>query len=58
VAALLSDSILTDREREVLQLIAEGRATKDIAQVLHVSTKTIETHRRQIMDKLNLHSIA
>ena len=51
-------SNLTNREREVLQLLAEGRSTKQIAQSLHVSIKTIETHRRQIMKKLNMHSIA
>jgi DNA-binding NarL/FixJ family response regulator len=51
-------SILTVREREVLQLIAEGLKTKQIAERLHVSVKTIETHRRQIMEKLNLRSIA
>jgi DNA-binding NarL/FixJ family response regulator len=51
-------SVLTDREREVLQLLAEGKATKQIAALLKVSTKTIETHRKQIMDKLNIHSIA
>jgi DNA-binding NarL/FixJ family response regulator len=51
-------SILTSREREVLQLIAEGKSTKQIATSLIVSVKTIETHRQQIMDKLNMHSIA
>ncbi|MDO9287499.1 MAG: response regulator transcription factor [Thermodesulfovibrionales bacterium] len=51
-------SILTDREREVLQLIVEGKTTKEIASILNVSTKTIETHRQQIMKKLNVHSIA
>ena len=51
-------SILSPREREVLQLLAEGKATKEIAAKLNVSVKTIETHRKQIMDKLNLHSIA
>ncbi|MBF0226425.1 MAG: response regulator transcription factor [Desulfobacterales bacterium] len=50
--------ILTEREREVLQLIAEGSKTKDIATKLHVSVSTVETHRRQIMEKLNLFSIA
>lgn len=50
--------ILTDREIEVLQLIAEGRSTKEIAVCLHVSGKTVETHRRQIMDKLKVFSIA
>jgi DNA-binding NarL/FixJ family response regulator len=49
---------LSPREREVLQLLAEGHATRRIASVLHVSVKTIETHRRQIMDKLDLHSLA
>jgi DNA-binding NarL/FixJ family response regulator len=51
-------SPLTPREREVLQLISEGRSTKEAAEVLSVSVKTIETHRKQIMDKLDLHSIA
>ncbi len=51
-------STLTVREREVLQLIAEGRSTKDIATLLKVSVKTIETHRQQIMEKLNIHSVA
>ena len=49
---------LTSREREVLQLIAEGKATKEIASRLCVSVKTIETHRQQIMEKLNIRSIA
>jgi len=49
---------LKTREREVLQLIAEGKSTKQIALELHVSTKTIEANRRQIMDKLDIHSIA
>jgi DNA-binding NarL/FixJ family response regulator len=49
---------LNTREREVLQLVAEGKSTKQIALELHVSTKTIEANRRQIMDKLNIHSIA
>lgn len=50
--------VLTPRERQVLQLIAEGRATKEIAGDLNLSVKTIETHRRQLMEKLNLYSIA
>src|SRR3954468_111323 len=45
---------LTPREREVLQQVAEGRNTKQVAQSLHISTKTVETHRRQIMEKLEL----
>lgn len=49
---------LTSRQREVLQLVAEGKSTKQIALDLHVSTKTIEANRRQIMDKLDIHSIA
>lgn len=51
-------SVLTAREREVLQLLAEGRTTKETAAQLGVSVKTAETHRKQIMDKLNVHSIA
>jgi DNA-binding NarL/FixJ family response regulator len=50
--------VLTPRERQVLQLIAEGRATKEIAGDLSLSVKTIETHRRQLMEKLNLFSVA
>jgi DNA-binding NarL/FixJ family response regulator len=51
-------SVLTPREREVLQLMAEGKSTKQIADRLHVSIKTIETHRQQIMTKLGIHSVA
>jgi two-component system response regulator NreC len=51
-------SVLTAREREVLQLMAEGKSTKQIADRLIVSVKTIETHRQQIMNKLNIHSVA
>jgi DNA-binding NarL/FixJ family response regulator len=50
--------VLSAREREVLQLIAEGRSTREVAAELNVSIKTIETHRRQIMEKLDIHSIA
>jgi two-component system response regulator NreC len=49
---------LTPREREVLQLLAEGRTTKRIAAQLNVSVKTVETHRRQVMEKLDIHSVA
>lgn len=49
---------LTDRERQVLQLIAEGVKTRDIAEQLHISSKTVETYRRHIMEKLDLHSVA
>lgn len=51
-------SVLTAREREVLQLLAEGLSTKNIAAHLHVSIKTIETHRQHIMEKINTRSIA
>ena len=53
-----ADTVLTAREREVLQLIAEGNSTKEIAARLTVSVKTVETHRRQIMEKLGIFSIA
>ena len=49
---------LTSREREVLQLLAEGRSTKQIATQLHTSISTIETHRRHIMQRLGLFSVA
>ena len=51
-------SVLTIREREVLQLIAEGKSTKVIASQLNLSVKTIETHRRQMMEKLGIFSVA
>ena len=50
--------ILTAREREVLQLLTEGKTTKHIAAQCPVSVKTIETHRQHIMDKLGIHSVA
>ena len=50
--------VLTNREREVLQLFAEGKTTSKIASCLYVSVKTIETHRKKIMDKLGFKSIA
>ncbi|MEW5722024.1 MAG: response regulator transcription factor [Thermodesulfobacteriota bacterium] len=53
-----TSTLLTAREREVLQLLAEGHTTKDIATRLNVSVKTVETHRRQLMDKLDLHTVA
>lgn len=49
---------LSPREREVLQLCAEGRNTKEIAAALQISVKTVETHRRQIMDKLGVYNLA
>jgi len=51
-------SILTNREREVLQLLAEGNSTKEIAFALGVSAKTIETHRQNMMRKLGMYSVA
>jgi len=51
-------SVLTTREREVLQLLTEGHSTKDVAGRLHLSVKTIETHRQNIMNKLNIHTLA
>ena len=58
LASPTSRELLGSREREVLQLLAEGRTSKDIASVLGLSTKTIETHRRNISQKLGLRSIA
>jgi DNA-binding NarL/FixJ family response regulator len=49
---------LTQREREVLQLIAEGRTMQEIATVLAISPKTVETHRYRLMDRLNIHHVA
>jgi DNA-binding NarL/FixJ family response regulator len=57
-ADIVSPVSLTPREREVLQLIAEGKTTKEIAACLNLSVKTIETHRMQMMNKLNMHSVA
>jgi DNA-binding NarL/FixJ family response regulator len=53
-----SASLLTPKEREVLQLVAEGHTTKEIAARLHVSPKTVETHRQHIMEKLGLRAVA
>jgi DNA-binding NarL/FixJ family response regulator len=49
---------LSDRERQVLQLVAEGKRTKEIAQILSVSTSTAESHRNHIMQKLDIHEVA
>ncbi len=51
-------SVLSEREREVLQLLAEGMNVKEIAFRLHLSVKTVETHRTNIMNRLDIHSIA
>jgi DNA-binding NarL/FixJ family response regulator len=55
----LEDSyeLLTGREREILQLIAEGRANKEVASLLNISLTTVETHRTHILQKLDLHSV-
>jgi RNA polymerase sigma factor (sigma-70 family) len=52
-----SYELLTPREREILQLIAEGKSNKDIANLLNLSLYTVETHRSNILEKLNLHSV-
>ncbi len=57
-ASSTASEILTHREIEVLQLLAEGKSTKRVAETLSVSTKTVETHRLHIMAKLRLYSIA
>jgi DNA-binding NarL/FixJ family response regulator len=49
---------LSAREREVVQLVAEGKSSKEIAMILHIAVPTVDTHRRQIMDKLQLRTIA
>jgi two-component system, NarL family, response regulator NreC len=56
----LQDSydLLTEREKEILQLLAEGKSNKDVAGMLNLSTNTVETHRTRIMQKLDLHSTA
>jgi two-component system response regulator NreC len=56
----LQDSydLLTEREKETLQLLAEGKSNKEVAAVLNVSPYTVETHRSHIMRKLNLHNTA
>jgi DNA-binding NarL/FixJ family response regulator len=49
---------LTPRQREILQLVAEGKSTKEIAQALRLSVKTVESHRAQIMERLDIHDLA
>lgn len=50
-------NILTSRQREILKMIAEGKSTKDIAKVLHISVKTVETHRTALMERLQIYDI-
>lgn len=57
-AAPTGVSVLTDREREVLQLIAEGLSSKEIAAMLGVSLKTIDSHRSNLMEKLDIHKVS
>jgi DNA-binding NarL/FixJ family response regulator len=56
----LQDSydVLTDREKEVLQLLAEGKSNKEVASILNISIYTVDTHRTHLMQKLNLHNTA
>lgn len=49
---------LTPRQRDVLRMIAEGQSTKEIAEVMNISAKTVETHRALLMDRLNIHDVA
>jgi len=51
-------NLLTSRERQVLQLIAEGKSTKDVASLLGISVKTAESHRTRLMHKLDIHETA
>ena len=52
-----SYDLLTPREKEILQLLAEGKTNKEVANVLNISTYTVESHRGNILEKLNLHSV-
>lgn len=52
------DELLTSREREVLQLVAEGKKMADIGEILHISPRTVERHKYNLMDKLKLHTTA
>ncbi|MCC5025330.1 MAG: response regulator transcription factor [Candidatus Synoicihabitans palmerolidicus] len=57
-AASSTADFLTDREREILQLVAESHSTKEIALKLGISVKTVDNHRTNLMRKLNLHDVA
>jgi DNA-binding CsgD family transcriptional regulator len=57
-AASNASDFLTDREREILQLVAESHSTKEIAVKLGISIKTVDNHRTNLMRKLNLHDVA
>ena len=57
-SASATADFLTDREREILQLVAESHSTKEIASKLGISVKTVDNHRTNLMRKLNLHDVA
>lgn len=57
-ADAITQDRLGPREREIVQLLAEGHSSPEIARKMHISTRTVETHRRNIMKKLDLHSVA
>ena len=52
-----SYELLTPREREILQMVAEGKSNKDVANLLNLSLYTVETHRSNMMEKLSLHNV-
>jgi DNA-binding NarL/FixJ family response regulator len=54
----VAHAVVTAREREIIQLLAEGKSNKEAASTLGISVKTIEAHRANIMRKLNLHSVS
>ena len=54
----VESGVLTTREREIVQLLAEGKSSKEVANVLDLSTKTVETHRTNVMRKLSCHSVS
>jgi DNA-binding NarL/FixJ family response regulator len=57
VDGIVPPDLLTPRQRGILQLVAEGKSTKDIAFALEISVKTVETHRAQIMERLDIHDV-
>jgi DNA-binding NarL/FixJ family response regulator len=57
VDGIVPPDLLTPRQREILQLVAEGKSTKDVAFALEISVKTVETHRAQIMERLDIHDV-
>ena len=57
VGDIVPPDLLTPRQREILQLVAEGKSTKEVAFALEISVKTVETHRAQIMERLEIHDV-